>query len=159
MSNGGTFSHHLAGLLSDEIAAIASVSGPMTPPMVVVSNPVHPTPVMHIHGTEDPLVPYDGRPPFLSVAAQLEYWVDYNNCNPTPTITQVPDINPDNPVTVEHFVYEGGDNNVNVEHFKIIGGSHAWPRIAGQAGNDVDASEEIWKFLSRYDINGSISSP
>jgi polyhydroxybutyrate depolymerase len=156
MSNGGTFSHHLAGLLSDEIAAIASVSGPMTPPMVAVSNPVHPTPVMHIHGTEDPLVPYDGRPPFLSVAAQLEYWVDYNNCDTIPTITQVPDINPDNAFTVEHFVYEGGDNNVNVEHFKIFGGSHAWPRIAGQVGNDIDASEEIWKFLSRYDINGVV---
>jgi polyhydroxybutyrate depolymerase len=155
MSNGGTFSHHLAGLLSDEIAAIASVSGTMTPPMVDLSNPVHPTPVMHIHGTEDPLVPYDGRPPFLSVADQLEYWVAYNNCNPTPIITQVPDINPDNPITVEHFVYEGGDNGVTVEHFKVIGGTHAWPRITGEGGgNDIDASEEIWKFLSRYDIQG-----
>jgi polyhydroxybutyrate depolymerase len=156
MSNGGTFSHHLAGLLSSEIAAIASVSGPMTPPMVAVSSPVHPTPVMHIHGTEDPIVPYDGRPPFLSVANVLQYWVDYNNCNPTPTITQLPDVNPDNGITVEHIVYEGGDNNVNVEHLKIIGGTHSWPRMVGEVGNDVDASDEIWKFLSRYDINGLV---
>jgi polyhydroxybutyrate depolymerase len=153
MSNGGTFSHHLAGLLSDEIAAIASVSGPMTPPMVVVSNPVHPTPVMHIHGTEDPLVPYDGRPPFLSIAAQLEYWVDYNSCSPTPSITQLPDVNPDNGITVEHVVYGGCDSNVRVEHLKIIGGTHAWPRILGEVGIDVDASEEIWMFLSRYEMD------
>ena len=154
MSNGGTFSHHLAGLLSDEVAAIASVSGTMTPPMVVASNPVHPTPVMHIHGTEDPLVPYDGRPPFLPVATQLEYWFEYNNCDPTPITTQLPDIYPDNGITVEHIVHEDGDNGVNVEHLKIIGGTHAWPRMVGEVGSDVDASEEIWQFLSRYNIDG-----
>jgi polyhydroxybutyrate depolymerase len=155
MSNGGFFSHHLAGLLSDEIAAIASVSGSMTEPMVDLSNPVHPTPVMQIHGTTDPVVPYDGNPVYLSVAEVLEYWVGYNNCNPTPIITQVPDPNPDNPITVEYFVYEGGDNGVTVEHFKVIGGTHAWPRITGEGeGNDIDASEEIWKFLSRFDMRG-----
>jgi polyhydroxybutyrate depolymerase len=108
---------------------------------------------MHIHGTEDPLVPYDGRPPFLSIAAQLEYWVDYNSCSPTPSITQLPDVNPDNGITVEHVVYGGCDSNVRVEHLKIIGGTHAWPRILGEVGNDVDASEEIWNFLSRYDLD------
>jgi poly(3-hydroxybutyrate) depolymerase len=51
---------------------------------------------------------------------------------------------------------EGGDNSVNVEHLRIIGGTHAWPRIVGEVGNDVDASEEIWKLLSRYDINGVV---
>jgi polyhydroxybutyrate depolymerase len=158
MSNGGFMSHHVANLLSDDIAAIASVSGTMTQYMVNVAAPVHPTPVMQIHGTSDPIVPYDGaNPAFLSVAEVLQYWVDYNNCEMTPVITQVPDINPDNGITVEHFVYEDGDNSVNVEHFKVIGGTHAWPRITEDGGgNDIDASEEIWIFLSRYDINGVI---
>jgi polyhydroxybutyrate depolymerase len=156
MSIGGFFSHHLANLLSDDIAAIASVSGSMTQYMVDVAEPVHPTPVIQIHGTKDPLVPYDGNPGFLSVAEVLQYWVDFNSCNTTPIITQVPDINPDNPITVEHHVYDGGDNNVKVEHFKVFGGTHAWPRITEQGGNDIDASEEIWKFLSKYDINGLI---
>jgi polyhydroxybutyrate depolymerase len=156
MSYGGFFSHNLAGLLSDEIAAIAPVSGSMTRQMVDVSDPVHPTPVMQVHGTEDPLVPYEENLRFLSVAELLQYWVDYNNCDPTPTVTQLPDIFPDNGITVEHIVYEGGDNNVNVEHLKIIGGTHSWPRMVGEVGNDVDASDEIWKFLSRYDINGLV---
>jgi polyhydroxybutyrate depolymerase len=156
MSNGGFFSHHLAGLLSDEIAAIASVAGTMFQNMVDVYDPVHPTPVMQIHGTEDPVVPYDESLfPYLTVAEVLQYWVDYNNCNPTPIVTQVPDINPDNQFTVEHFAYEDGDNGVTVEHFKVIGGTHAWPRITeGGGGNDIDASEEIWKFLSRFDMQG-----
>jgi polyhydroxybutyrate depolymerase len=156
MSYGGFFSHNLAGLLSDEIAAIAPVSGSMTQQMVNVSDPVHPTPVMQVHGTEDPLVRYEPPSPFLTVAELLQYWVDYNNCNPTPSITQLPDVNPDNGITVEHVVYGGCDSNVNVEHLKIIGGTHAWPRIVGEVGNDVDASEEIWNFLSRYDINGVV---
>jgi polyhydroxybutyrate depolymerase len=158
MSIGGFFSHHLAGLLSDEIAAIAPVSGSMLQNMVDVSSPVHPTPVMQIHGTEDPLVPYDERPlsPYLSVAELLQYWVDYNNCNPTPTVTQLPDIDPDDGSTVEHIVYEGCDNNVNVEHFKIIGGSHIWPNNPGPGNHDINVSEEIWNFLSRYDINGVV---
>jgi polyhydroxybutyrate depolymerase len=155
MSNGGFFSHHLAGLLSDEIAAIAPVSGTMLQNMVDVYDPVHPTPVMHIHGTEDTNVPYDESIfPFLSVAELLQYWVSYNNCNPTPVITQVPDIDPDDGSTVEHIVYENGDNGVNVEHFKIIGGGHIWPNNPGPGNHDINVTEEIWNFLSRYDING-----
>jgi polyhydroxybutyrate depolymerase len=156
MSEGGFFSHHLAGLLSGGIAAIASVAGTMLQNMVDVYGPVHPTPVLQIHGTEDPVVPYEeSLLPYLTVAEVLQYWVDYNNCSQTPIITQVPDPNPDNPITVEHFLYEGGDNGVTVEHFKVTGGTHAWPRITGEGGgNDIDASEEIWKFLSRFNSQG-----
>jgi polyhydroxybutyrate depolymerase len=151
MSIGGFFSHHLAGSLSDEIAAIAPVSGTMLQTMVDVYAPVHPTPVLHIHGTADPVVPYDESPfPYLSVAELLQFWVDYDNCGPTPVITQLPDIDPDDGTTVERFVYGGCDNNVNVEHLKIIGGSHIWPSVPGPGTNDIDASEEIWSFLSRY---------
>jgi polyhydroxybutyrate depolymerase len=156
MSEGGFLSHHLANLLSEDIAAIASVSGTMTQYMVDVAAPVHPTPIMQIHGTADPIVPYEESPfPYLTVAEVLQYWVDFNNCDTIPIITEVPDINPDNRITVEHHVYEGGDNDVTVEHFKVIGGTHAWPRITEEGGgNDIDASEEIWNFLSRYDIDG-----
>ena len=37
---------------------------------------------------------------------------------------------------------------------KVIGGDHDWP---GTFGNmDINASEEIWYFVSKYDINGLI---
>jgi polyhydroxybutyrate depolymerase len=36
----------------------------------------------------------------------------------------------------------------------VIGGGHDWP---GSFGNmTINASEEIWQFVSRYDINGLI---
>jgi polyhydroxybutyrate depolymerase len=83
--------------------------------------------------------------------------VNYDNCNATPTVTALPDIDPNDGSTVEHFAYNDGENGVSVEHYKVIGGGHTWPGNAfGGAGtnNDIDASVEIWNFFSRYDING-----
>jgi polyhydroxybutyrate depolymerase len=156
-SMGAFFSIHLAGHLSNKIAAIASVCGSMTQYMYDSSDPVHPTPYMEIHGTADPLVPYNGANPlYLSVPEVIEFWVEYNNCNPTPIVTLLPDIDTTDGSTVEHHVYNGGDNGINVEHFKVIGGGHTWPGTVG-GNQDINASVEIWNFLSRYDINGLIS--
>jgi polyhydroxybutyrate depolymerase len=155
-SMGAFFSILLAGHLSEEIAAIASVCGSMTQYMYDSSDPVHPTPYMEIHGTADPLVPYNGANPlYLPVPEVIEYWVDFNNCNANPIITQIPDIDTTDGSTVEHYVYEGGDNGVHVEHFKVIGGGHTWPGTVG-GNQDINGSLEIWKFFSRYDINGLI---
>jgi polyhydroxybutyrate depolymerase len=155
-SMGAFFSIHLAGHLSDKIAAIASVCGSMTQYMYDSSNPVHQIPYMEIHGTADPLVPYNGANPlYLPVPEVIDYWVDYNNCNTAPIITELPDIDPDDGSTVEYHVYEDGNNGVHVEHFKVIGGGHTWPGPPG-GNRDIDASAEIWNFFSKYDINGSI---
>src|SRR5690606_3308049 len=62
MSNGGFLSHRLACELSDRIAAIAPVAGVLgvDPASCAPSRPV---PVWQFHGTEDPLVPYEGGTP------------------------------------------------------------------------------------------------
>jgi polyhydroxybutyrate depolymerase len=156
-SLGGFFSIHLAGQLSEKIAAIASVSGTMTQNMYENMSPVHPTPFLHIHGTADLLVPYNGNLIYMSVADVLQYWVAYNNCDTIPIVTQLPDIDPNDGSTVERHVYDGGDNDVIVEHLKVNGGGHSWPGSDDPypgTNFDIDGSEEIWNFLSRYDIDG-----
>ena len=161
MSNGGFMSFLLACQLSDRIAAIASVTGSMTTETFNNSNPQHPTPVMQMHGTSDGLVPYNGASWTKSIDDVMQYWAGYNNCNTIPEITALPDLDPNDGSTVEHFVYDGGNNGVTVEHCKITGGEHTWP---GSAINlpgtnyDIDASVEIWNFFSRYDINGLIQT-
>jgi len=160
MSNGGFMSFLLACQLSDRIAAIASVTGSMTPETYIYSNPLHPTPILQMHGTADSVVPYVGTAWSEPIADVLQYWVDYNNCNPAPTITDLPDIDPNDGSTVELYAYDDGDNGVSVEHYKVIGGGHTWPGNAyGGAGtnNDIDASVEIWNFFSKYDLNGLIN--
>ena len=161
MSNGGYMSFLLACQLSDKIAAIASVTGSMTPETYNGCDPQHPTPVLQMHGTADGVVPYNGANWTRSIADVMQYWVNYNNCNATAATTALPNTNTVDGSTVEHSIYDEGDNNATAEHFKITGGAHTWPGtfFAGAGTNqDIDASLEIWKFFSRYDINGLIGT-
>lgn len=159
MSNGGFMSYKLACDLSNRIAAIASVTGSMNLNQPNSCFPQHPTPIMEIHGTADLVVPYDGASWIESIVDILSYWADFNNCDLDPIITDIPDSDPNDGSTVENHLYSNGNNGVEVEHFKIINGAHTWPgnAIGGSGTNyDINASVEIWKFFSRYDINGLI---
>jgi len=128
----------------------------MTPQTYNVCNPQHPTPILQIHGTSDQTVPYVGDPTWTkSIDDVLQYWIAYNNCNTSAIITAITDINIFDGSTAEHIVYDGGDNYVTTEHFKIYGGEHDWPGVWGNM--DIHASAEVWKFFSRYNINGLIN--
>lgn len=157
MSNGGYMSFKLACELSDRIAAIASVTGSMTPQISNACNPSHPTPILQLHGTADPTVPYNGSPTWtLAIDDVIDYWVGFNNCNTTPIITAIDDTDPSDGTNVDHFVYAGGDNGVTTEHFKVYNGEHDWFGVWGNM--DINSSIEIWKFFSKYDINGSLAN-
>ena len=163
MSNGGFMSYTLACELSNRIAAIASVTGTMNLNQSLSCTPQHPMPVMEIHGTADPTVPYTGGSFMESIDNTLDYWVSFNQCDNTAIVTNVPDIDPSDGCTAEHHVYQNGANGVEVEHYKIINGGHTWPGAfplpsLGNTNQDIDASYKIWEFFAKYDINGKISS-
>jgi len=161
MSNGGFMSFLLACQLSEKIAAVASVTGSMTQDTFDDCNAQHPTPVLQIHGTDDGVVLYNGNNLSIPIADVISYWVDFNNCETTPTTTTLPDVDVSDGSTIEHSVYEDGDNGITTEHMKVIGGGHTWPgSVINTAGTnqDIDASMEIWLFFSRYDINGPLSN-
>ena len=161
MSNGGYMSFLLACQLSEKIAAVASVTGSMTPETFDACNPQHPTPILQIHGTNDEIVPYNGASWSRSIEDVMTYWVNYNNCDEPPSTVVFPDIDPTDGSTVEHIVYQNGDNNVTTEHMKVLGGRHTWPGSAYNfpgTNQDINASMEIWEFFSRFDINGTLST-
>ena len=143
-SNGGMMAYGLANYKSDLIAAVASVSGSM---LDCLETPSHPMPVLHLHGTSDGVLPYNGDASFNSVQSTLDYWINFNNTVSTPTIT----IDNTSGMTIEQYVYDQGDNSVSVEHYKYIGGEHTWFNETYQGQN---ASKLVWDFMSRYDING-----
>jgi polyhydroxybutyrate depolymerase len=159
MSNGGFMSYRLACELGSRIAAIASVTGAMIDPALLACNPSHPTPAMQIHGTADPTVPYNGATGVLGAVASAEYWVGFNNCNPTPVETAVPDIDMTDLCTADHFVYSDGDAGSSVEFYRVNGGAHTWPgtnpffATLGVTNQDFSASVEIWRFFSQYRLN------
>jgi polyhydroxybutyrate depolymerase len=161
MSNGGFMSFQLACDLSAKIAAIGSVTGSMTPSTLGNCNASHPMPIIQIHGTTDATVPYNGSAGWTaSITNVLNHWATFNNCSSVPTIVNVPNTNTIDGSTVEKYTYENGDNCSEVVHFKVTNGQHTWPgSIFNFAGTnyDINASVEIWNFLSRYDIFGLIS--
>ena len=162
MSNGGFMSFLLACQLSEKIAAVASVTGSMTPDTYDACNAQQPTPILQIHGTGDSNVLYNGDTWTRSIEDVISYWVNYNNCETSPTTTALTDINRLDGSTVEHIIYSGGDNGVTTEHMKIIGGGHTWPSSAitlPGTNQDINASMEIWHFFSKFDINGILSVP
>lgn len=160
MSNGGFMSYTLACELGHRFAAIASVTGTMNLNQSSTCTPSHPTPIMEIHGTSDGTVPYTGLAGSMeSIPNVLDYWVNFNNCTPTPIETAVSNTSTTDGCTATHFIYENGDNGVEVEHYRINNGGHTWPGssfVVGTTNYDMDASEKIWEFFAKYDINGKI---
>ena len=147
-SLGGDMSFELGCKLSNRIAAIAPVARTMQANPNSFCSPVHPTGVLTTLGTDDFISPYGGYPNYyLSAAATHSYWATHNNCNATATMST---LSP----SVERYTWSTASGCDYVEELKVIGGGHDWP---GSFGNmTIDASEEIWQFVSRYDINGLI---
>lgn len=159
MSNGGFMSYDLACFLSDRIAAIASVTGTMNVLHHAACNPNKPMPIMQIHGTADAVVDYNGTIANVNIDTLVNFWVNFNNCNPTPTFTPVPDINLTDNSSAEHYVYSGGDDGSTVEFYKVIGGDHTWPGAPlnlSTTNMDFNASKEIWRFFSQYDLPAGV---
>ena len=168
-SEGGIFSYELACRLSNRIAAVASVSGSMMTDIFrsdpapngygfPACSPSHPTAIMFIPGTIDmsPHSMYNGLSPYYMSASEIStYWSTQNNTNLSPTVVSVPNTNTLDGSTVERRTWENGDNCVSVVELKVNNGDHDWP---GTFGNmDIDASQEIWKFVSKHDISGLIN--
>ena len=151
-SLGGEFSYELACKLNNRIAAIGAVARTMQANPDSYCDPIHPTGVLTILGTEDFTSPYNGLTYagieyYLSAAATHDYWSSYNNCVTTATMNTVSS-------SVERYTWSTPEGCAYVEELKVIGGGHDWP---GSFGNmTIDANTEIWQFVSKYDINGLI---
>ena len=143
-SNGSMMAYGLANYKSELISAVASVSGGM---LDCTGNTSHPMPIVHLHGTSDIILPYNGSFGWNSAQSTLDYWINFNNTTINPNISTY---NSEG-MTIEHYVYGQGDNSVSVEHYKYIGGDHGWFRALYQGQS---TSELVWNFVSRYDING-----
>src|SRR5262245_34040344 len=95
MSNGGMMAYRLASELSDRIAAIAPVGGPMG---TDDCHPRRPVSVLHFHGTDDKFAPFKGgrgerslsQANFVSVELSVCRWVKSNGCRENPETCELP---------------------------------------------------------------------
>ena len=153
MSNGGFMSYHLACNLSYKIAAVASVTGSMTPQTYNSCGPTHPTAILQIHGTADGVVPYYGNSISRAIPTVMDYWEEYNDCEQE-IINIIDDVNGDGDGGYL-YSYNQCLSDVNLRLYLMTNMGHEWPTNNGQ--NDIIAANEIWYFLKQYDVNGKIN--
>jgi polyhydroxybutyrate depolymerase len=159
MSNGGIMSYRLASELSDRIAAIAPVGGPMG---TESCKPLRPVSVIHFHGTDDENAPFNGGKckgisgtEFYSVEHSIQAWVKANGCEKVPVVTKLPDKSGDGTV-VSRKTYGSGKDGAEVVLIEIAGGGHTWPgkeprlKTLGKSTKNISANDLMWEFFEKH---------
>jgi polyhydroxybutyrate depolymerase len=140
VSNGGGFAARAGCVLP--VRAIAPVAAGFR---AVERCPAgRPVGVFVVHGTDDRVVPYRGRPPerLGSVPRYLRSWTRRNRCAATPVSTR-----PQRLVVRQRW----RGCRAPVEHLRLARTGHGWPGIGASAPGDptgVNATREIWRFFS-----------
>lgn len=160
-SAGGFMSHRLACELSDRIAAIASVAGTMSDAAFKACNPGRAVPVLHIHGTSDLVVAYNGGLSNISADKLMQFWVNKAACNQTPAKVNIPDRVQEGS-TAQWQRYGPCNQSLEMAHIAVNNGGHTWPGSSnsgvGTTNMDFSASAEIWQFFSRFSLNGPLTN-
>ena len=147
LSMGSIMSYTLACQMNDRIAAIGCMSGPMSTEDLNSCAPTYITPVIHIHGTNDQVVPYDSNPiPSLSLVPEtMDFWANQHACTSVDS-TQIPNTANDG-LTVDRFVYQGCTPSESVELWRVNGGEHTY---FYEPLNDFTEAIEIWLFFRKW---------
>ena len=153
-SMGGFMTHRMAIMHGDRITACVPFSGLITA-ADAAQTPVAPVRMLHVHGTSDPVVGYDGGSQYfgmtlgLGVDAILNYWQNANGCTGEPSIDTLPDLKNDG-LRFIRYTYNCG---TELQHLKVVGGTHNW---YDAAHNDVDYKEVLYEFCSGHCLPSSV---
>lgn len=144
-SNGGQMCNDLA-LKTDYFAAIASLSSTF-PEGMIIPELVNKISVFQLHGELDNVVPYNGGQSsvlpiaFQSVDETINYWLDLNKLDHTPTI---------NNLETDCFIYSYQDegNPHEVRLCKLQGIAH---KISmHNYVSSMQAYDDIWTFFQQH---------
>ncbi len=158
---GGQMAYYLACELSGRIAAVASVGGPLPDGGLAFScEPGRPIPVLHLHGTEDPVAPYNGNAAALGAEGTVNFWLDINGCSDDFSAETFEDLNTNDGSTASLKTYADCEEEATVRFYTIDGGGHTWPGgngggilqpgYLGDINRDINAAAEIWEFFQEH---------
>jgi polyhydroxybutyrate depolymerase len=159
-SNGGFLAYRLACEMSDVFAAVAPVSGVEGFPASACT-PSRAVPVIHFHGTSDPVVKYNGGTPvipldiaagitFRSVDETIQIWRTKDGCLASgKTIFQHGDT-----TCVDYGTCRDG---AQVTLCTIDGGGHTWPGgvpipFLGKTSKDISATDTMVSFFLAHPL-------
>lgn len=147
-SMGSIMSHHMACVMNNRIAAIGAMSGTMPTSDISSCVPAYKTPVIHLHGTADGTVPYDGTAlPSLSLVPQtMAFWRGVHGCDATADSTRLPDTGSDT-ITIDRFVSDNCNPSGSVELWRLNHADHVY---LYKPVNDITEMIEVWLFLRKW---------
>jgi polyhydroxybutyrate depolymerase len=162
MSNGGFMSNRLGCDRADMFAAVAPVSGTLG--SAVACNPSRPVAVLEVHGTADPLVPFDGgtmrgrggTSDIVSAPAMVERWRTADGCQGAPATEALPSTG--DGTVVHRFASTSCEAGTAVVFYRVDDGGHTWPggpqylptAIIGPTTHAFGASEAIGQFFAAH---------
>lgn len=162
LSNGAMMSYRVASEMSERIAAIAAVAGTSA---LEKYEPKRPIPVLHIHGTKDTLVPYNGPDKktdvmkilrFRSVDDTIAACIKANGCDEKPVEHEL-EMKVDK-IKVTRKNYNNGKNGSEVVLY-VHDGGHVWPSAVlgvpaylGPSTKNISANEVIWEFFKKHSL-------
>jgi polyhydroxybutyrate depolymerase len=172
ISNGGFMTMRLATELSDRIAAVAVVAATMDAGTARDAeregagggrSGVQPVSVLLMHGTKDPLVPFEGGSvrrgaggAILSHDSTVRWWLAVDKCDGPSVQMWIVDSVRDGTKAICRFYM--GAKGTQVASYVIDNGGHTWPggwqylpvMMVGKTSRNLDASEVIWGFFQRH---------
>ena len=148
-SMGSIMSHHIACEMNQRIAAIGAMAGTMSTNDIQNCVPAYKTPVIHLHGTADGTVPYDGTAlPSLSLVPEtIAFWQGVHGCQTTADSSRYADLVNDG-ITVDRFVYDGCNPTASLELYRFNGATHQYLYYPV---NDITEILHVWRFLRQWE--------
>ncbi len=160
MSNGAMMAYRIAAEMSERIAAIAPVAGPLA---LETIGPTCAVPVCHFHGTHDAHAPLAGgvgplsmsKTNFYSVQYGIDCWVAANGCDPIPRTEHLSAAHTDG-TRIVRTSYTRGKKGSEVVLYTIHGGGHTWPGREpifpnlGAWTKNLIANDVIWEFFQKF---------
>jgi len=159
-SNGGMMAYRWAVEAPGSLRAVAAVSATLDIAPTLVRQGL---PVLHIHGTDDPYVPYAGGigrkattgVPRLSVEKTIERWAVAMGARAQPAETLRPSAG-DDETSVTRVRHATATDPQAVVLYRVEGGGHTWPGSAqasmpdNRVSRQLDASETIVAFFKAH---------
>jgi polyhydroxybutyrate depolymerase len=160
-SNGGIMAYTLACRLPRTFAAVGTVGGALPVNDIPRCANATPVSVIAIHGTEDPLVYYDGggtRGAMLGAEKNVAFWAHVDGCDSVPARTDLPPRTASSETHATRVEFGACRDGSAAILYELVGAGHGWPgesgpmpdSIVGPPSDAVDASQLIWEFLSAH---------
>jgi polyhydroxybutyrate depolymerase len=169
ISNGGFMTERLACVRAEKYAAFAPVAATAPYGLSGLCEDTSPVPVLHIHGTADTIVPWEGMEGRMPVTEQAFYisapmdntmgfWAQHNGCALDFAREEIPNTDPDSSAAI--FTFNDCPDSAPLYLYAVFGGGHVWPgvrdfesELLGEVNMDFNATEVIWNFFTQHSLD------